>query len=106
MNIARIWGRHVSLFLLFVAFVCGVNALAQSTSGSVNGSVTDATTAIVPGAKVTLSNAVSGYTRSATTDATGQFHFYNVPFNPYRITVSSAGFQTLERNVQVSSSVA
>jgi Carboxypeptidase regulatory-like domain len=106
MNIARIWGRHVSLFLLFVVSLCGFNALAQGTSGSVNGSVTDATTAIVPAATVTISNPVSGYTRAATTDATGQFHFYNVPFNPYRITVTSGGFQTLEKNVQVSSSVA
>jgi hypothetical protein len=105
MNIARTWGQNVSLFLLFVIAVCGSNALAQGTSGSVNGSVVDSTAANLPGATVTITNPVSGYNRSTTTDATGQFHFYNVPFNPYRVTISFDGFQSSSKAVQVSSSV-
>jgi hypothetical protein len=105
MNIARTWGQKVSLFLLFVVAVCGFNAFPQGTSGSVNGSVTDSTTANLPGATVTITNAVSGYTRTTTTDATGQFHFYNVPFNPYRVAVSFDGFQPSSKAVQVSSTV-
>jgi Carboxypeptidase regulatory-like domain/TonB-dependent Receptor Plug Domain len=104
MKTTRIWGVF-SLFLFLAATLCGVTAIAQDTAGSVNGSVTDATTAILPGATVTISNQVTGYTRTAKTDSTGQFHFYNVPFNPYRLTVSSAGFQTLAKSLQVSSSV-
>jgi hypothetical protein len=105
MKTTRILGAF-SLVLFLAAAFCGVTAFAQGTSGSINGSVMDATTAIVPGATVTLSNPVSGYTRTATTDSTGQFHFYNVPFNPYRVTVSSPGFQASAKSLQVSSTVA
>ncbi len=84
---------------------CAMVAGAQSNSGVVSGSVKDASGAIIPGAVVTLKNAVSGYTRTATTDAAGQFRFYNVPLNPYRITVKEANFSDAAQNVDVTSSI-
>jgi len=54
---------------------------SAGNAGTVAGTVTDATGAIVPGASVTLSNTVSGFSRSVTTDNAGTYTITNVPFN-------------------------
>ncbi|MGI4852418.1 MAG: TonB-dependent receptor [Janthinobacterium lividum] len=80
-------------------------ASAQSNSGVVTGTVKDPSGAIVPGASVVLEYTVSGYVRNAITDAAGQFRFFNVPFNPYRITVRQANFSPSVQDVTLSSSI-
>ncbi len=70
------------LFLFSLLFAVS-GALAQGTSGNVNGTVTDPSGAVVAGATVQIANPVSGYTRTTKSDASGQFQFFNVPFNPY-----------------------
>jgi len=92
--------------MVAVVMVAACAAQAQSTSGSVNGTVTDTTGAFIPGATVTISNPVSGYTHTTTVDASGKFQFTNIPFNPYSITVAYTGFQKAVKNVTVSSVVA
>jgi hypothetical protein len=95
-----------TLFLLFFLSSLLPWAYAyQSNAGTVSGTITDPTGAVVPGASVEIANHVSGYTRKATTDASGQFHFYNVPFNPYRISVSSEGFGGTTKLVEINSTV-
>ena len=69
------------------------------------GTVTDATGAVVPGATVDLSNAISHFERAVTTNATGQFTVSNVPFNPYLIQVTAKGFAPLSQNTEIDSSV-
>lgn len=90
--------------ILMVAAAGALNA--QTNSGIVSGTVTDATGAVIPNAQVTLDYAVSGYTRTATTDNAGHFQFVNVPFNPYVLTVSSAGFQKVTKHLDVNATVA
>ena len=102
--------RAFSLWLTALAIALGLvfaagAAYGQGGSGNINGAVADATGAAIPGATVTLSNPVSGYTRVTTSDATGQYHFYNVPFNPYRVSVKSTGFQSFSKSVDVDSVV-
>ena len=65
-----------------LALTFAVVGHAQSNSGTINGVVTDPTGAVLPNAKVTIANSVSGYTRTQTTDSAGHFQFGNVPFNP------------------------
>jgi hypothetical protein len=89
---------------LTLAFAAGA-MFGQGTSGSVAGAVTDTTGAEVPGATVTLGNAVSGFTRTVTSDASGKFQFFNLPFSPYTLTVKMKGFQATSKVVQVSSAV-
>ena len=92
--------------VLVVLLLSSLLARAQAgNAGAVRGTVTDPTGAVIPGATVHLTNAVSGLDRTATTDASGQFSLPNVPFNPYRITVSANGFASLTRNVEIRSSV-
>ena len=89
-----------------IALTFAVVGHAQSYSGTISGAVTDATGAVIPNAKVTLANNVSGYTRTQTTDNAGHFQFINVPFNPYQLTVATSGFQTVNKRVDVDSTVA
>ena len=90
------------LALVFAA----LSAPAQSgNAGAIRGTVTDPSGAVVPNAIVHLANPVSEYEQTTTTDATGQFTFPNVPFNPYTISVSAKGFAGLSQNVEIRSSV-
>ena len=98
----------VSAFLgICSVFFLGGALFAQATgnSGTVSGTVTDPTGAVIPGAKVTIHNPVSQYERTATTDKAGHFQFPNVPLNPYHLTVNMTGFSNASRDVDVVSVV-
>ena len=84
-----------------------VSILGQSlgNSGTVRGLVADASGAFVPGAVVVLSNRLAGVTRTATTDAGGEFRVIGVPFGPYEALVTVPGFQQLRRTLNVASPV-
>src|ERR1043166_1949220 len=59
----------------------------------------------VPGAKVEITNPVTGFHREATTDTDGAFRFTNVPFNPYHFVVSASGFNSYTQDVDLRSTV-
>jgi hypothetical protein len=99
---------YFALFV-FVSLMAGTPALlaqSGSTSGTVNGTVTDGAGAVVMGAQVTIQNPVSGYSKSTVTDGAGTYQFTNLPFNPYHLTVVIPGFDPYSRDVNVRSSVA
>ncbi len=85
----------------------GQNAMAQNAGNStaVTGTVADPSGAVIPGATVTIHNPVSGFERTAATDASGDFAIANVPFNPYHLTVTATGFSTYAQDIDVRSSV-
>src|ERR1035438_1186094 len=90
------------LALIFVT----LTASAQSgNAGTVRGTLTDPSGAVVPNVVVHLVNDVSGFDQTATTDAQGQFVFSNVPFNPYRVSAVVSGFAPLNQNLDIRSSV-
>ncbi len=95
--------RILSLFALIFA---GLSAPAQSgNAGTVHGTVTDPTGAVIPNASVHLTNDVSGLDRTAMTDASGQFSISNVPFNNYCVQVSARGFAPLSQSLGIESVV-
>ena len=91
------------LWFLLVSIFC-LSSWAQS-SGTVEGVIKDPTGAVVPGAKVEIHNPVSHFDRSITSDSTGAFRFTNVPFNPYHLTVTAAGFAPYSQELDVRSVV-
>src|ERR1700685_4173749 len=96
----------VRILPIFALIFAALSAPAQSgNAGTVRGTVTDPTGAVVPNASVRVTNAISQFDRTVTTDATGQFEISNVPFNPYRINVSAKGFASLSQNTEIASSV-
>jgi hypothetical protein len=61
--------------LLLVAFLLATPAIApaQAYFGTVTGVLTDATGAVIPGSKVTLTDQDKGYAFNATSDGTGRY---------------------------------
>jgi hypothetical protein len=89
-----------------VAVVLSVGtAKAQSGGSSISGSVQDPSGAVVANATVEIHNAVSGFDRTTTTDSKGNFSFPNVPFNPYHMTVTAAGFAQTAQDVEIRSAL-
>ena len=85
-----------SLKLGFCLLVCSASLFAQA-SATLNGRVTDPQGAVVPNAKVTVTNAASGQSRDTVTNAEG---LYNVPAlvpGNYDIKAESSGFSPAER---------
>jgi hypothetical protein len=85
----------VAFFAIFFSFFVSLSIVpAQSAgnSGTVYGTVTDPTGAVIRGAVVNIQNPVSGLTRSTTSDSSGHFQFTNLPLNPYHLSISAPGF--------------
>src|SRR5246127_258032 len=103
----RTFVRCVVAFpLAFLLLAIGsVPLFAQTSAGSILGTVTDASGAVIPNAAVSILNPVSGYSRSATTDSSGQYRFSNVPFNPYHMVIRAKGFAAMTQDVDVNSNV-
>ena len=95
--------RFTALSLALV-FACSELNYAQTTFGSITGTVTDATGSVLPGARVTAREKQSGYSYSAQTTATGDFTVPDLREGIYAITVSAPGFQELlVDNIQLAS---
>jgi len=97
--------RAAFVVVFCVALSLQVYAQSGGGSGSLNGTVFDPSGAVVANATVEIHQAVSGYDRKTTTDSKGNFSFPNVPFNPYHMTVTAAGFAQTVQDVEVRSVV-
>lgn len=93
------------LSFLLVAGVAAGAAAQTGNTGPVGGTVTDPTGAVIPGATIHLSNAISGLSRTTTADSTGMFTFDNVPFNNYELTATASGFSRMQQSLVLSSPV-
>jgi hypothetical protein len=67
---------------------------AQSTQSSILGTVTDVAGAVVPQAKVTLTNQGTNDVRIQTTDTAGDYRFSGILAGAYSVSVEAAGFKT------------
>lgn len=92
--------EFISLVLALVLGL-GVSALGQETSGNIEGTVKDATGAVVPNVAVTIKGSQrdsatasgQGFSRTVTTDASGFFRVLQVPVGTYAVTTeATAGF--------------
>ncbi len=79
--------------LLCLVAVSANPLLAQGVFGTITGVISDATGAVVPNAKITLKDAVSGTDRSSVSNGDGYYTFASVPVGTYNLLVSGAGFR-------------
>jgi len=86
--------RKQLAFLVVLGLFFPVEALAQRTTATIRGTVTDTTGAIVPGAEVTVRGSDTGLTRSTTTSGVGDYSFGDLPVGRYRVDVTLQGFKT------------
>src|ERR1700686_1723328 len=99
------WARLAALAAVMLSLAATAVAQSAGNSGSIDGTVTDPTGAVVSTARVEIRNPVSGFDRSAMTDSSGKFQFTNIPFNPYHLTVTAPGFAAYVQDVEPRSSV-
>src|SRR5579872_6422280 len=92
--------RLSSALALVAALGCG-SALAQTASGSIIGTITDSSGAVVAGATVTVRSLSTGSSRVLTTTASGTYSAVSLEPGDYRITVQAPGFQNVEAGVHL-----
>jgi len=90
---ARMWA--VLALCLSLSFLSGV-ALAQSERGTITGVVRDSSGAVVPGAKITITNQATNVAISATSNDAGEFTAPNLQAGTYTVRVVKEGFRATE----------
>ncbi len=93
--------RHytLTLFALLALFACwAVPAFGQILYGSILGTVEDPTGAVVPKAKVIVTNKNTGAVREAESDEAGRYSLLNVVAGAYEMKVTAPGFRTAVRS--------
>src|SRR6202451_2816314 len=78
----------ISLFL----FLVGLPAKAQTYLGAINGTVTDPSGAVVPGASVKITKKSTGIEHATVSTSDGGFVFQALPVGAYSVVVTAAGF--------------
>lgn len=92
--------RKLLALVVFLPMLLSAQAVAV-----LRGKVVDPSDSPVPGARVLLANALTGYERVAEASAEGAFEFTNVPFNGYRLRVTVPGFDEVSQDVSLRTSV-
>jgi len=84
---------RVRMILAFVV-LAATSLVAQTFRGTILGTVTDASGAVVSGAKVTVRNVNTGLERATQTSTDGSYSVPELPIGTYTVTISQSGFQT------------
>jgi outer membrane receptor protein involved in Fe transport len=83
-----------SLFVIaIIALVASPAAFAQSFRGSIEGTVTDTSGGVVPGAEVKVTGTENGLVRTATTNDLGAYSVTELPGGMYSVAVSKTGYK-------------
>jgi hypothetical protein len=102
MNSRNLINACSCFFACVLILFAGLAAFAQAGRGSISGTVTDPSGAVVPGAQVILLDPTTGVTQHTVTSAGGLYSFISLNPGVYQITVSHPGFASLTRgNVTV-----
>ncbi len=90
--------RVVLMMLTMVLLSSAAFAQSQATTGVIEGTVSDSSGAVLPGATVTLTNTGTNFTRDLVTNADGRYRGLLLPLGTYRLTVSLAGFSNYQQD--------
>jgi hypothetical protein len=88
----RIW---LAASFIWLALAAPGLAQTQITTGTIEGTVVDASSAVLPGVDVEVRNVETNFTRSLTTDRDGRFVALQLPPGRYEVKFSLSGFATL-----------
>jgi len=91
----RTWLKASSALLALLSLF-SATLLAQTFRGSINGTVTDTSGAVVPGVKVTATDVSTAVVRDTVSSSAGEFSFSDLPQSTYTVKVEAASFQTTE----------
>jgi hypothetical protein len=82
------WGALLLLTLLPAGFLSG-----QATEGTILGTVTDNSTAVVPDAQITVTNLDTNFARTTRTNGDGEYVVPDLPIGHYTVTAEKSGFK-------------
>jgi hypothetical protein len=88
--------RHITLLFCLALLGAALPAVAQSTFGSIVGTVKDVSGGTLAGASISLVNDGTGATAKTTSAANGDYSFVSLNPSKYRIVVSASGFETVQ----------
>ncbi|GAC1656744.1 MAG: hypothetical protein NVS9B15_17980 [Acidobacteriaceae bacterium] len=88
-------------FSLVLILTCVCLAQGNTSSGSIQGTISDPNGAVVPDAKVTVTNTETGQSRSSTSTGAGLYTAGSLPPGNYKIEVNRVGFPSQSRQVLV-----
>jgi outer membrane receptor protein involved in Fe transport len=101
----RIEMKRLTYLLLVAIFLLSLgsgNAYAQATaSGTIQGTVTDKSGAVVSGAQVIAKSKATDTTRTVTSDGNGDYRFQLLPIGVYTVTIAKAGFATVAETIEI-----
>src|SRR5262249_44258127 len=83
--------------VLFAVCTVVATCSGQVTTGTISGTVTDSSSAVLPGANVVILNEETGISRAVVTDSGGRYIAPSVGLGTYRVSISQPGFQTEAR---------
>jgi len=87
--------------LFSLLFLAELTLSAQTPTGTIVGTVTDATGAVISGATIAIANKATGLTRTSTTDPEGAYAAPALTVGSYEIRAEAAGFSTMVRQASV-----
>src|SRR5579862_2971397 len=95
--------RHscLRIAVVFLLAVSAAAAFSQSANTSVRGVIKDPSGAVVPGAKITLTDNSNGQTFVATSNASGEYQLTQIPPAKYAIVVSAGGFGNQTKSAEL-----
>ncbi|HUY82117.1 MAG TPA: TonB-dependent receptor [Acidobacteriaceae bacterium] len=107
-SITHVWRWAIFAVAMFALLM--PSAKAQTVYGSITGTVTDPTGAVVPNAKVVVRGEETGTTFNGQATSAGVFRFTQVPIGAYDIKVTAPGFKVaqinkVQVNLQITTSV-
>ena len=92
---------HITLALIVVCLLFSFPAVAQTTTSSIEGTVTDTNGALIAGAEIKASGTPLASERSVTANAEGFYRLTALPAGTYTVTVSRTGFATSTSNIEL-----
>lgn len=79
--------------VLCLVLLCAAALIAQSERGTISGTVRDSTGAVIPGAKVTVTNTATGVVNNLTSNEAGEFTVPNLQVGTYSVAIEKPGFR-------------
>ena len=93
-NCRRLSRFLLGMFFLIAAFALAVDGHCQTAgTGSIQGTVSDATGAVIQNSAVILTDTATQIQHSVKSGADGLYSFPNIPIGAYTLDVSASGFE-------------